>query len=131
MTGNGEFRIVVTGSRVLPESEYGAIYRRLAEFADKDREGVLVVVAHGAAKGADAMADRAARELGYHVRKYPAAWAAMGRRAGMVRNEMMLDSEKPDVVLAWPLGESRGTRGCIEMALDRGLYVEIREAVGT
>ena len=36
--------------------------------------------------------------------------------AGPKRNKQMVDS-KPDIVLAFPLGESKGTRGTMKMAL--------------
>ena len=47
-------------------------------------------VFHGAARGADALVDRAARRLGLPVRAVPAQWSRYGRSAGPRRNQLML-----------------------------------------
>lgn len=47
-------------------------------------------VFHGAARGADALVDRAARRLGLPVRAVPAEWSRYGRSAGPRRNAVML-----------------------------------------
>ena len=120
-----EFRVLVTGSREW--DDYGLIYRRLASLADADRESRRIVVIHGdAPSGADRMADTAAKDLGYHVRRYPAEWK-FGKLAGMSRNGFMVKTERPNVVLAFWKDESHGTGDAIEQALDMGLYVEIHE----
>jgi hypothetical protein len=121
----GEFRVVVTGSRTW--KDYGRIYRRLAELGNADHGTQMLVVIHGDAPGADTLADRAARDLGYHVRKYPADWTLNKKMAGKDRNTFMLRTEQPQVVLAFWEDDSPGTGDCIEKALDQGLYVEIHE----
>lgn len=118
--------MLVCGSR--DWDDYGAIYRRLAEFGDVDRGSQQVVVVHGDAKGADTMAAQAARDLGYHVRAYPADWSRLGKRAGIVRNKFMLETERPQAVLAFWKDQSPGTKHAVETALDMGLYVEVHNA---
>lgn len=49
------------------------------------------------------------------------AWPAAGNR----RNVRMLDAEKPDLVLAYPDPESRGTWHCVKAALARNIPVAI------
>lgn len=121
-----EFRVLVTGSRTW--DDYGRIYRRLAELGNADHSGQRIVVIHGHAKtGADAHADRAAKELGYEVRRYPADWKLSPGLAGKERNSLMLRTENPDVVLAFWKDDSPGTGDCVEKALDQGHYVEIHE----
>lgn len=120
----GEFRVLITGSR--DWDDYGLIYRRLAELGGADYSTQRLVVIHGDAPGADTLADRAARDLGYHVRKYPADWD-LGKTAGIDRNGYMLRQEHPEVVLAFWKDESSGTQDAIEKALDMGIYVEIHE----
>lgn len=39
----------------------------------------------------------------------------------------MIDSAKPKYVLAYPKGESKGTRGAIKYAQDKGYRVKVRE----
>ena len=59
---------------------------------------------HGAARGADALADHWARATGIPVKVYPAQWERHGRSAGFRRNEEMLRRVKPDLVVAFPGG---------------------------
>ena len=51
------------------------------------------VIIHGAAPGADSIADLVARELGFEVHPYPADWTKHGRVAGPIRNSQMLRCE--------------------------------------
>jgi hypothetical protein len=121
----GEFRVLVTGSRGW--TDYGRIYRRLASLAAADHGNQRIVVIHGdAPSGADALADKAAHDLGYHIRKYKADFD-LGKQAGNSRNGFMLREERPHVVMAFWDGDSPGTSDAIEQALDMNLYVEIHE----
>ena len=66
--------------------------------------GLLV---HGAARGADSLAARAATELGIPQIACAADWNTHGRRAGAIRNQQMLE-HKPDIVVAFPGGSGTG-----------------------
>ena len=57
-----------------------------------------VILLHGGARGADALAAYFAQHMGMGVVAYPADWEAHGRAAGPIRNQRMLD-ENPDVEL--------------------------------
>lgn len=125
MTGGPErrpARILVTGSRDLADTALvmAALKSAAAEF------GPDVVVVHGAARGADTLADRAAQTLGLKVEPHPADWAGLGRKAGIVRNAEMV-REGADVMLAFPLGESRGTRDAMRRAEAAGIPVRVFE----
>ena len=72
------------------------------------------VVVHGAARGADSLAGKVAREMGNEVRPYPANWRLHGKAAGPIRNAEMIDLERPEVVIAFPGGS--GTRDMIDKA---------------
>jgi len=74
----------------------------------------------GATMGADKIADREARGLGYEVHSFPADWKRYGKAAGPIRNRLMLD-EDPDLVLAF--GGGRGTLDTITEAERRGIPV--------
>jgi hypothetical protein len=80
-----------------------------------------VVVIHGAARGADSLADQIAREAKVPVEAYPADWEKHGKRAGFLRNSKMLREGKPDVVLAAPGG--RGTAMMVRIAKEAGVRV--------
>lgn len=83
-------------------------------------EGTLIV--HGGAPGADRMAGSLALKLGLCTPiVYPADWRLYGPSAGAIRNRLMLDVEKPDLVIAFWDGESPGTRGMMEETRKRGI----------
>ena len=73
-------------------------------------------VIHGAASGADTLAGEWARSRGVKVHEYPAKWrpphlkGQIDRAAGFKRNQLMLDMEQPDLVIAFP-----GTGGTADM----------------
>lgn len=81
------------------------------------------VVIHGGSRGADRIAGEVARELGFEVVCYPAAWDRYGRVAGPVRNQAMLDCERPDLVIVFPGG--RGTADMIRRATRAGVPLEL------
>jgi ribA/ribD-fused uncharacterized protein len=111
-------RVMVTGSREWEDE--AAIRRRLARLPKH------TTIIHGAAKGADMMADRAARDLGFKVDDYPADWKA-GLHAGFERNKMMIDLQ-PDVVLAFHKGDSSGTAHAITLARMKEIRLEVQRA---
>lgn len=85
--------------------------------------GDHLVILHGAAKGADNLADQW-KWNGVEVQPYPADWATYGKRAGPIRNRQMLD-QQPDLVVAFHdrLEFSRGTKDCVAEAGRRGIPV--------
>jgi hypothetical protein len=80
----------------------------------------------GKLHGADKIAGRVAKELGFGLCEVPANWGAFGRKAGPIRNRQMLDL-KPDLVIAFHdnLTESRGTADTVREAKRRGIPVEV------
>ncbi len=113
------FRILVTGSRYFSDFP---IMRDAILQAAANSNGRPVTVVHGGARGADQMAARIARKHGFQVEEHPADWDKHGRRAGPIRNQQMVDAGA-DICLAFPLGASRGTRGCMAAAYKAGIPV--------
>jgi len=116
-------RVLVTGSRdwVARTTIWNALHSELIQFPD----GIIVV--HGAARGADDIADRWAwgmRQAGWpvSVEAHPADWNTHGKRAGVVRHQEMVNLGA-DVCHAFPLGDSVGTRHCMARALAAGIPV--------
>lgn len=68
----------------------------------------------GGASGADDLAMAWARKKGRTAHVYYPNWEELGRAAGPVRNQDMLDKEKPDIVIVFPGG--RGTDDMIRRA---------------
>lgn len=81
---------------------------------------------HGGARGADTLASVEAKQWGFNVEVHPADWRSHGKAAGHRRNAEMVKLGA-DVCLAFPLGESRGTRGCMRLAEAAGIPVKVYE----
>lgn len=82
--------------------------------------GIAVVIS-GKARGADFLGEQWAHQNGVPVEQYPADWDRHGKRAGMLRNEQMIDDGKPDVVCSFPGG--RGTKHLRDYARKHGVPV--------
>lgn len=96
-------------------------------------------IVHGGERGADSIAWNVASDLGFVVRAYPADWSSLGRKAGPIRNQRMIDTEKPDRVLAFTEALMRGTGGatrptgttdCVMRALAAGIPCTIIPSKG-
>jgi hypothetical protein len=90
------------------------------EYGNWTPTGLIII--NGKAKGADRVAtDWAVTNL-VPFEEYPADWNKYGRGAGPVRNKQMLDTGI-DIVLAFPVGEAKGTRDMIRIAQKAGVEV--------
>jgi hypothetical protein len=83
-----------------------------------------MTLVHGAAKGADTIAASLADHMGWDVEAFPAEWDRFGRRAGPVRNQLMVD-HGADICLVFPLPDSRGTWDCVRRAKAAGIPLVI------
>lgn len=109
--------VIVTGSRLWADEE--RIYAAL------DAAKPTLVV-HGGARGADAIAHDWATLRGVPSRTFTANWLRYGRRAGPLRNGVMLRAYPKALVLAFPL-DGPGTRDCIRQARGLGMHVRVEE----
>lgn len=123
MSYGDPFRILITGSRDWPRPD-------IVEEAIIDLHNWHpfswddVVIVHGdCPTGADAQAQKFAEGVDLVTERHPADWKKHGKFAGPKRNKEMVDAGA-DVVLAFPMGESRGTRGCMKIAEEAGLPVK-------
>lgn len=78
----------------------------------------LPLIVEGGCRGADRMAGEVAKEFHLPLRVYDANWELYGDDAGPLRNQEMLDAEKPDLVIAFhpDLKKSRGTADMVRRA---------------
>lgn len=115
-------KILVTGSRDwIDRDKMRSIFRWLTEAPDSDKEILLI---QGGARGADFIARDIALEFGWPVVTFPALWDKDGRyAAGPKRNRRMFDTTKPDVVWAFPLPNSKGTRDMMQYAEENSCLV--------
>lgn len=80
--------------------------------------GLLI---HGRAPGADSLAEGWACARGVSTCGWIAEWEKLGKSAGPIRNQKMLDEGKPQMVIAFPGG--RGTADMIGRAVTAGVPV--------
>lgn len=125
--------ILVTGSRNFRDYDY--IRNLFFPYNDKYNNNIILYEGGQVSKdnssftkdpeklwGADYLAKRAALELGWKVKSFPAKWKLHGKKAGIIRNIEMIDDFymnkdiKEKEVLAFPLPGSKGTIHAIEYA---------------
>lgn len=112
-------RLLVCGSRTYADRT--TMWNVLDGVHHEHHLGVLI---HGAAAGADSLADEWADENDVPISSYWANWGMHGKAAGPIRNELMLKESHPDLVLAFidkPLPESRGTAHMCKIARAAGV----------
>jgi predicted Rossmann-fold nucleotide-binding protein len=109
-------RVVVCGGR--GASNEAAVFAALDVLhAELGFSGVI----EGASPGIDEFAGRWAQARGLEHLQFPADWQGLGKRAGPVRNQQMLDLGRPTMVIAFPGGP--GTADMAQRARRAGLAV--------
>lgn len=125
LTEKPTYRIVIGGCRDFND------YSIFEPFVDKclqrlSAEGNIVILS-GHCSGVDTMAEKYAKEHDYELEIYPAEWEKYGKKAGPLRNELMV--QKSNYVIAFWDEKSRGTKSLIQYAEknDRPIRVKIIE----
>lgn len=118
-------RILITGSRY-HQNKNLIKDALLAEVVNVSDDEEITLVSGNCPTGADFIAEEVAESLGWVVERHPADWEAHGKKAGPIRNSQMV-RKGADVCLAFPLGDSRGTRGCLKMAQKAGIPTRVFE----
>lgn len=113
-------KILICGSRTAVK--YKELKELVQSFIVLDGEEVTLI--SGGAKGADAMAEKVAEELGLKIRVVKAEWDRYGKSAGIVRNLEMIRMA-PDLVIACWDGQSKGTKHTVKTAKQKGISVKI------
>ena len=99
-------KVLVCGGRNF--NDYNFLKQRL----DKGL-GKINLIIHGAARGADSLADKWAKENNISTITFPADWKKHGNKAGFIRNAEMLAKSDPDFVIAFNGGN--GTKHMIDL----------------
>lgn len=109
--------VLVCGSRHW--SDLAPIRRELAKLPPN------TLIIHGAAKGADSLAELAAKQLRLPSKAFPADWTNFGKAAGPIRNQRMLSEGNPDLVLAFHdnIQSSKGTKHMVDIATKHNVPV--------
>ena len=109
-------RVLVCGGRNYRDQEH--VWTFLSELNAKQPIGLLI---HGAATGADRLAQAWARNRLIPDREFESNWPVDGAAAGPMRNQRMIDEGKPDLVVAFPGGP--GTTDLMQRAKMHGVKV--------
>lgn len=109
-------KLLVCGGR--DYSNHAALERALLHLHGRRPITLLI---HGDAPGADRLAARIADLHGIPTMAFPADWSGLGKAAGPIRNQQMLDEGRPDGVMAFPGGS--GTADMVRRAIAAGLKV--------
>jgi hypothetical protein len=112
------FRLIVAGSRDF--NDYPLLCSKLDYLLQRQPYTIIV---SGAARGADSLGERYAREHGLPIDQYPADWVNLGKRAGYVRNEQMAKVANACVCF-WD-GVSPGTKSMIKLARQYNLDTRV------
>ena len=107
-------KVIIAGSRLFND------YNLLKKHCDKILSNQIEVeIVSGTANGADKLGERYAKEKGYPIKRFPANWSELGKKAGYIRNEQM--AIYADSLIAFWDGESKGTKHMIELAKKHNL----------
>lgn len=113
-----ELVVLVCGGRDYHDVK--SVFRCLDGLASKP-----TLIVQGGAFGADACASEWAYKRNVPERQFSADWKKHGRAAGPIRNQEMLDTAKPHLVVAFPGGV--GTADMVRRARAAGVPVlEVR-----
>ena len=111
-----ELRVLICGGRDYSDVEQ--LYKVLdwidGSWESADSIGPISTIISGHARGADQLAEKYATERNIPLEIYPAQWDVHGKRAGVIRNQEMLDEGLPDLVVAFPGG--KGTAHMVKIA---------------
>lgn len=85
------------------------------------------IIVEGDCRGADKISGYLGRQHGYHVIAVSAKWEKYGNAAGPIRNQQMLSTYKPELVVAFhnDIEHSKGTKDMVERAKKVGIEVKI------
>ena len=117
---NYDIKVLVCGSRGF--NDYVLMKTQIMKLLN--RFDTTITIISGGAKGADTLAEDVAKQLGISTTILKPNWDKHGKSAGMIRNNAMLDM-KPNIVLAFWDGKSKGTKHTIAEARKRKIEVHL------
>lgn len=109
-------RVLVCGSRHF--NNYELLESVLSEIP-------IELLIEGEARGADKLGRQYAERREIPFIPFPAKWTEFGKAAGPIRNREMLESGRPDLVVAFLAPDSRGTANMISQAEKAGVPVKV------
>ena len=120
-------RVIIAGSRSFTDEDY--VHNTISDLTWWIPDTEMEIVS-GGCRGVDQFAENYAEQWDIISKVFPAEWDKYGLSAGPIRNEQMAKyaSEADNgMLIAFPVGESRGTRNMIKLAKQYGLEVHVIE----
>ena len=111
-------KTIIAGSRHITDF-------RIVRQAIFDSGFHITRVVSGEARGVDLLGEKWALENNIPVDRHPALWEKLGRMAGPVRNQIMV--ENSDALIAVWDGKTRGTADVIKRAKASGLIFYVHK----
>lgn len=115
-------KVLVSGSRECTKWEF--VQARLDDLTERNK---IKTIIHGGAAGVDNLAGIWARRNNISEEIYKADWDAHGKKAGPIRNQKMLDEAKPNLVVAFPSRDSKGTVDMMERTEKAGIPLIVHD----
>jgi hypothetical protein len=109
-------KIVIAGSRNFDDYKFLEEQCNKIIFEELNLDAEEVIIISGTAKGADSLGEYYAKEYGMNCHRFPAEWKIYGRRAGIIRNLLML--EKANYVILFNMG-TKGTAHMLQESIKR------------
>jgi len=113
------FKVIIAGGRHFSDYEF---MKQTCDKVLQDLEETIEIVS-GAARGADKLGEKYAKEKGHQIHRFVAQWDKFGKSAGYRRNAEMADFA--DMLIAFWDGESKGTSHMIDLAKAKNLSVVV------
>lgn len=116
-------RIIVAGSRNFTDKK--RLYKVLDEYLPSFNDEIEIVSGH--CRGADLIGEEYAKEHRIPLVIFPADWGTYGKMAGYIRNKKMAEyaSKENGALVAFPVGDSKGTKMMIRLAHEYGLEINV------
>ena len=111
-------RVLITGSRTWQSAE------TIRETLSTVPGGPHTLVSGACPLGADAMAEDAAARMGWEIERHPADWNRYGKRAGFIRNSLMVELGA-DQCFAFIRDNSKGASMTARIAESAGIPTTI------
>jgi hypothetical protein len=114
------YKILIAGSRDFDDYEYLEVQMNyiLHEIIKEDEVWDNVIILSGGARGADKLGEQFADVYDFGIEQHIPDWNKHGRKAGILRNKVMVD--KADLVVVFWDGKSRGSKHVIEYSKEVG-----------
>ena len=113
-------RVAIIGSRTFTDEE---TIREVVKSLHQQNPNLMII--SGGARGADQIGERAADELGIPKKIFQPQWHIYGRRAGFVRNELIIEAAERVFAFFAPGPKSNGTQHSVDLAIKANKEVHI------